>query len=139
MPAAHLLPVPLEVGIAPHWLAIDGVQPATVENAQPRSVMGPRRTLPVIAAAALRSRPSAPQTGGCVAGVVQHEEAGAIPVSLPLKHSMPEELQLYFNVVRRALRFKAGLPDGCSLGPCAVAASLATDPGAECFLPQWSI
>lgn len=46
---------------------------------------------------------------------------------------MTEELQLYFNVVRQALHCKAGILDGRSLGPRAVAASLATDSGAEFF------
>ncbi len=66
-------------------------------------------------------------------GVVPFEEARAVPVSLPLKHSMPEELQLYFNLVRQTLQSKSGSIVGRSLATHAVAASLATDPGAEYF------
>ncbi|KAL4439654.1 hypothetical protein ABPG75_002655 [Micractinium tetrahymenae] len=43
--------------------------------------------------------------------------------------------ELYFDVVRQALQSKAGLPGKGPLGPRAVAASLATDPGLQPMLP----
>ena len=127
---ARLPAAPLEVGVTPHWLAINGVQPATVENAQPRRTAAPAR-----GAAAPSPRPAAaqrqPQAGA--AAEQQGEAAGGIVASLPLKHSMPEELHLYYDVVRRALQAKGGA-HGCGPLPGhAVAASLATDPGVcEC-------
>ena len=40
--------VPVEVGVIPHWLAIEGVQPAIPENAavQPRRVKRPKIDVP---------------------------------------------------------------------------------------------
>ncbi|PSC74770.1 transcription initiation factor TFIID subunit 6-like isoform X1 [Micractinium conductrix] len=129
---ARLPAAPLEVGVTPHWLAINGVQPATVENAQPRRTAAPAR-----GAAAPSPRPAAaqrqPQAGA--AAEQQGEAAGGIVASLPLKHSMPEELHLYYDVVRRALQAKGGA-HGCGPLPGhAVAASLATDPGLQPVLP----
>ena len=54
---APLPKVPVEVGVIPHWLAIEGVQPAIPENAaiQPRRVKRPK----LDAAAAAKSKATA--------------------------------------------------------------------------------
>ncbi len=46
--------VPVEVGVIPHWLAIEGVQPAIPENAaiQPRKAKRPKLDVPAAAAKA---------------------------------------------------------------------------------------
>ena len=130
---ARLPSVPLEVGIAPHWLAVAGVQPATAENAQPRRTVaaasrGPSATGPSAGPARAGQAPLlgalAVGTGGGSCGPgPQGEACGSIIAGLPLKHSMPDELQLYYDMVRRALQTKGH--------GVAVAASLATDPGAR--------
>lgn len=43
---ASLPSVPLEVGIFPHWLAIDGVQPDLPENKNPRATDKPKAKRP---------------------------------------------------------------------------------------------
>ena len=45
--------VPVEVGVIPHWLAIDGLQPAIPENEaiQPRRIRRPRADAPPAATA----------------------------------------------------------------------------------------
>jgi hypothetical protein len=52
---------------------------------------------------------------------------------LPLKHSLPDELQLYYDLVRRTLQSPGAA--GGPLAGHAVAASLATDPGLQPALP----
>lgn len=138
--AQQLPAAPLEVGVAQHWLAVDGVQPATAENAQPRRAAaasagrGPHG--PVSRGGTILA--AMPSTGGgAVAGGTAQalESPGGIAAGLPLKHSLPDELQLYYSMVRRALQHKAG---GAGEGPLtvrAVTASLATDPGLQPVLP----
>lgn len=125
---------PLEVGVTPHWLAVAGVQPATAENAQPRSAPRPAGgTRPAARAgsagttAAAGAGPAAVGGSGA-AGQQQGGEAGGAGIlpGLPLRHSLPDELQLYYDMVRRVLQTKRGGP----LAGRAVATSLATDPGA---------
>ena len=130
--------VPLEVGVAQHWLAVDGVQPATAENVQPRRAAAQ----PARAAAARPTAvapggtgqpvPGAPAADGGAPGAGQAADVpGGVAAGLPLKHSLSEELQLYYSVVRRALQRPApGAAPGAALGARAVMASLSTDPGA---------
>lgn len=129
---ARLPNAPLEVGISPHWLAIAGVQPAIAENAQPKRAAALSKTVVSArgAAGAVRSG-QAPGQGTTSGSSVAHhgEAAGGIMAGLPLKHSMPDELQLYYDMVRRALQTVPGQAGGLSLEGQAVAASLATDPG----------
>lgn len=119
---------PLEVGVTPHWLAVDGVQPATAENAQPRAVPRVGAGFKVAAApaptAAAAASPAA-ATAGQQSNDASSGGGGSIAAGLPLRHSLPDELQLYYDMVRRMLQSKQGTP----LDARAVTASLATDPG----------
>lgn len=130
----------METSVQPHWLAIDGMQPATAENAQPRRV-GTSRP-PSAGAGGAAAGPAPRAAGGAAqpaaapaaaAGAQQGGgEPGGIVAGLPLRHSLPDELQLYYDMVRRALQSKGGAP----LAGRAVAASLATDPGAWGLVPR---
>jgi hypothetical protein len=134
-----LHPTPLEVGISQHWLAVAGCQPTSLENAQPKRTSAISNDLPGVSRQALR-RASPPaglqgKTGNSGARQPSHDAAGTddgavhISASLPLKHSLPGELHLYFSMVRRALQQSyGGAADGV-LQAQAVCATLATDPG----------
>ena len=122
---------PLEVGVTPHWLAVGGVQPTTAENSQPRRMAMPatggaaaaREALhgQATGAAVVQGSSQQPQRGGEAGS--GGAAGGGILAGLPLRHTMPDELQLYFDIVRRTLQ------GGAPLAGRAVAASLATDPG----------
>ncbi|KAL4854072.1 Transcription initiation factor TFIID subunit 6 [Chlorella vulgaris] len=138
-----LHPTPLEVGISQHWLAVAGCQPTSLENAQPKRTSAISNDLPGVSRQAPRraSPPAGLQgiTGNSGARQPTHDAAGTgdgavhIYASLPLKHSLPGELHLYFNMVRRALQQPYGGADG--LQAQAVCATLATDPGLQPLLP----
>lgn len=57
--------VPVDVGVIPHWLAIDGMQPAIPENEaiQPRKIKRPRADAPTPATAKAKSPPGMPPSG----------------------------------------------------------------------------
>lgn len=124
----------METSVQPHWLAVEGSQPATAENAQPRRAAAardavargrPAAALPNPAAA---SGPAAPPPAAAASGAArQGAEAGGLTAGLPLRHALPEELQLYYDMVRRTLQADAGVSTPAGR---AVAASLASDPGA---------
>lgn len=113
----------------PHWLAVDGVQPTTAENAPARRMAAvhatssrqsaPAASVPLPAARAAPV-PAAPADGR------GDGESGSLAVGLPLRHSLPDELQLYFDMVRRTLQASSS---GSAQAGHAVATSLATDPG----------
>lgn len=64
--------VPVEVGVIPHWLAIEGVQPAIPENAaiQPRRVKRPKLDMTAAAAAKSKAAAGAKPTEASTAGRV---------------------------------------------------------------------
>lgn len=101
-----LRPPPWETAVRPHWLAINGKQPALPENTplQPSHRAKRQRTaapaVPVPAAAPAAAPPAsgAPaDTAGAAAG-----EEGAL-VRAPLRHMVSQELHLYFNKVKALL------------------------------------
>lgn len=59
--------VPAEVGVVPHWLAIEGVQPAIPENAaiQPRR---PKRPRPEVMSAPRANSAATPPDAAAAAG-----------------------------------------------------------------------
>ena len=58
--------VPVEVGVIPHWLAINGLQPAIPENEaiQPRRIRRPKADAPPAAAA--QAKPHAGTAGNLI-------------------------------------------------------------------------
>lgn len=62
--------VPVEVGVIPHWLAIEGVQPAIPENAaiQPRRAKRPKLDMTAAAAAKSKAAAGAKPTEASAAG-----------------------------------------------------------------------
>ena len=124
----------------PHWLAIDGAQPATAENAPARRVAATRDAAsapPATPAGAARlPATQTPAAGTAARDGAAHggADGGSLAVGLPLRHSLPDELQLYFDMVRRTLQARSG---GSAQASHAVAASLATDPGKAVWEWHW--
>jgi hypothetical protein len=114
---------PLEAGTAHHWLAVSGLQPATVENAQPRRAPEQPRQSAIETKSNLLL-----QQGRCSANTSGQASTTTSFAGLPLKHSLSSELQLYFGMMRRSLQRLHETKQG-ALPPQAVTASLATDPG----------
>ena len=131
--APPLPKAPMEASVQPHWLAIDGVQPATAENAPARRVAAVRDATPSrqampAGAAPLPAARAGPAATAEADGAHDGAETHSLAAGLPLRHSLPDELQLYFDMVRRTLQTSTG---GSTLAGHAVATSLATDPGAS--------
>jgi hypothetical protein len=120
---------PLEAGTAHHWLAVSGLQPATVENAQPRRAPEQPRQSAIETKSNLLL-----QQGRCSANTSGQASTTTSFAGLPLKHSLSSELQLYFGMMRRSLQRLHETKQG-ALPPQAVTASLATDPGLQPILP----
>ncbi|KAL0022759.1 hypothetical protein WJX79_000193 [Trebouxia sp. C0005] len=122
--------VPVEVGVIPHWLAIEGVQPAIPENAaiQPRKAKRPK--LDVAAAAKAKTAVGAKLADASPPGregpMQSAEQAAAAAASAegqegslvraPVKHVLSQELQLYFDRVAQLLRAKPGAEASSGLG-----------------------
>lgn len=106
---------PVEVGLLPHWLVVDGVQPAIPENAAVDSLGRRRKRLRTGAADAQGAAAEGPQSGPREKG---HKKDGgnddgatavaaaaeATTVRAPVKHVLSQELQLYLDRVSMVLK-----------------------------------
>ena len=124
---------PMEATVLPHWLAIEGAQPATPENAPlpvPRARRGARAPA---AAGAAAEDDEAPDVGDGqdvvapepAAGEGGKEKAGGVGaggalVRAPVRHALSEELAAYLASAAAAL-----LPDGDGPAPAVAAAAAA--------------
>ncbi|CAI5527988.1 unnamed protein product [Closterium sp. Naga37s-1] len=134
---------PADVSVAPHWLAVDGTQPATPENAPPAGIP---------AAAAVKA-----EAGRAAEGGTQRAAGGAgggagggevVEVKLPVKHVLSKELQLYFERVTELVLLTARPPaPAASSVPtpggqqhsvlCHALRSVAVDAGLHALLPYF--
>ncbi|KAL3148177.1 hypothetical protein ABBQ38_014457 [Trebouxia sp. C0009 RCD-2024] len=164
---APLPKVPTEVAVIPHWLAIEGVQPAIPENAaiQPRRAKRPKVDLAAAKGRAAGAKPAESSPPGKAAAGQSTEQAAAAAASAegqeaslvraPVKHVLSQELQLYFDRVALLLRARPGKEASAGAGPVtdergqlhsspqlqqqrAVLASLAVDPGLHPLTPYFS-
>jgi transcription initiation factor TFIID subunit 6 len=119
--AAPLPPAPWDAGVAPHWLAVNGRQPATRENAaapaaphrakRARAAAAEPAAVPAAAAAPAPAPAPAAAEPAAEAGVA---EDGAL-VRAPLRHLVSKELHLY----RERLATALGGPGGARAAPAA--------------------
>ncbi|KAK9812628.1 hypothetical protein WJX72_000897 [[Myrmecia] bisecta] len=150
---------PVEVGMVPHWLAVDGVQPAIPENAplerpkakrqrlEPARQVKQRQQQQQQQAAKERSAAPQPSAEAAVAHAASDSAAGEGPaVRPPVRHVLSVELQHYFGKVSALLRTpekgKEGDEDGDDAKGTAlqraVLASLASDPGLHPLAPYFT-
>jgi hypothetical protein len=131
-----LPPAPWEAGVVPHWLAVDGRQPAIPENAPlpaARSAKRPRTATAVPAVVAAATPPAAPAAaaaGGADGAAPAAAGDDGVLVRAPLRHVVSKELHLYFDKVAAALR---GPPvqDGGADGQAHAAGASATAAAAQ--------
>lgn len=86
-----LLKAPVDVGLVPHWLAVDGVQPTIPENACLERPKAKRQRLanhPATAAAASATVGPAAKAG--TSAEVAEEANGAPAVRAPVKHVLSQ-------------------------------------------------
>ncbi|GJP76286.1 hypothetical protein CLOP_g6660 [Closterium sp. NIES-67] len=95
---APLPPASQDVSVAAHWLAVEGVQPATPENTPP-AAMPPSAA---VKAEAGRTGDASAQRGAAGPGRVE-----VVEVKMPVKHVLSKELQLYFERVTELLLLTA--------------------------------
>lgn len=112
---------PVEIGVSPHWLFINGVQPTTAENAplsRPTAKRAKTATgRPAVAgkasaAAAVKAEPGA--AGGEVGGA----RASAVQVQPPVQHILSKETQIYFakvvDIIKAAADAAGEMRGGCT-------------------------
>ncbi|CAL8472209.1 g11751 [Coccomyxa elongata] len=122
---------PVEVGTLPHWLAIEGKQPTTAENAViERRKPAAKRTR---AAANLdNTSADAAAAAASASGRGNETEERAAPVKNVVKHVLSQELLLYLERVTGLLRGDGGGGQHLEIG---LLTSIALDPGLTPLLP----
>mmetsp|Transcript_40187 Transcript_40187/g.89167 ORF Transcript_40187/g.89167 Transcript_40187/m.89167 type:complete len:753 (+) Transcript_40187:85-2343(+) len=136
---------PLEVGMVPHWLFINGVQPVIPENAllekpggkRVKPMPGPEAVPVKPAAAAATPEPAkaikqeaAAKAAGAVSAAALATSEGAVHVQQPVQHVLSKELQLYFDKVVTCLKQTSAAPTLSSQPGNHAAAAAALRPGA---------
>ncbi|KAI8855247.1 hypothetical protein BC829DRAFT_378421 [Chytridium lagenaria] len=111
--------VPLDINFTSHWLAIEGVQPAIVQNPTPAEVKSMLSEAPP----QYRTNSSETNFGGRAPGTVNGEPL--------VKHVLSKELQMYYDKVTECI-----LSPSDDLRNLAVE-SLAKDPGIQPLLPYF--
>jgi transcription initiation factor TFIID subunit 6 len=82
--------IPREVEFAAHWLAIEGVQPAIVQN-------------PTLADLKSADQSTAPTGTGTSSSLAAASGAEGVETKREIKHVLSKELQLYYEKVTKAL------------------------------------
>ncbi|KAF9319805.1 hypothetical protein BG003_008099 [Podila horticola] len=123
--SAPLPKVPLDVTYTAHWLAIEGVQPAIVQNPTPSDAKSDLFNKRI-----KLDQPSQPVTPGIKAGA-QPTATGAAEVQPLVKHVLSKELQMYYERITSAV-----LSQDEVLRATAIS-SLQNDPGLHQLLPYF--
>ncbi|GAX80021.1 hypothetical protein CEUSTIGMA_g7460.t1 [Chlamydomonas eustigma] len=126
---------PVEVGLMPHWLFINGIQPIIPENAPLEKPVSrqPKRPATVLLPGGAIKRPT---NAEFTAAAASQPAAVSLPVAQvqpPVQHSLSKELQLYFDKVVVLLKGQSLLS---SSGPTAAAAAAGGQPGIEGSVPS---
>lgn len=137
---------PVEVGIVPHWLVVDGVQPAIPENAAIGSLNRRHKRLRTGAAPSAqgvgldgatgrhadkeRPKKDTTATNSAATGAATGEAAG---VRAPVKHVLSQELQLYLDRVSLVLTSTEELQRA---GPAVAASVTGSADGGAVIPPQ---
>ncbi|KAJ3218412.1 Transcription initiation factor TFIID subunit 6 [Dinochytrium kinnereticum] len=114
-----LPPVPLDITFTSHWLAIEGVQPAIVQNPTPAEA----KSMLSESSHAYRSSASDPNFSGRNPGTLNGEPL--------VKHVLSKELQMYYDKITECI-----LSPSEDLKNLAVE-SLGKDPGIQPLLPYF--
>ena len=99
-----------------HWLAIEGVQPAIVQNPTPADLKS--------------SETNTTSGGGATSSLAATSGAEGVETKIQVKHVLSTELQLYFERIASALTNE----DSENVRETAIA-SLRTDPGLHQLVP----
>ncbi|KAF9330744.1 hypothetical protein BG006_006321 [Podila minutissima] len=124
--SAPLPKVPLDVTYTAHWLAIEGVQPAIVQNPTPSDAKSDLFNKRI-----KLDQSSQPVTPGIKSGAQPSTATGAAEVQPLVKHVLSKELQMYYERITSAV-----LSQDEVLRATAIS-SLQNDPGLHQLLPYF--
>ncbi|KAG0032128.1 hypothetical protein BGZ81_011617 [Podila clonocystis] len=123
--SAPLPKVPLDVTYTAHWLAIEGVQPAIVQNPTPSDAKSDLFNKRI-----KLDQSSQPVTPGIKSGA-QPTATGAAEVQPLVKHVLSKELQMYYERITSAVLSQDEILRATAIS------SLQNDPGLHQLLPYF--
>lgn len=133
----YLSSPPSEIGLIPHWLAVDGKQPKIPENIPLKHRQSAKRPRAAhVPPLMLKSAHALVMEGGEAKATEAGADVGgqeSILVRAPIRHVLPQELQAYYDTAKALL---AGDKEGISAEALArqnsaLLTSLATDAGLQ--------